>query len=93
MSLSVPVSVNLRNWCIRIIPKPPSLRRTPARIMEPATGASTWALGSQRWTEYMGNFTKKAPNAVMKIKLDKEGDRGGWVFSDRRLGSSIYSVL
>lgn len=29
----------------------PSLRRILARIMDPATGASTWALGSQRWRE------------------------------------------
>jgi len=29
-------------------PYPPSLRRTPAKIMEPATGASTCALGSHR---------------------------------------------
>lgn len=28
--------------------------------MEPATGASTWALGNQRWTPYKGIFTKKA---------------------------------
>lgn len=33
---------------IRIIPNVPSLRRIPARIIEPATGASTWAFGSQR---------------------------------------------
>lgn len=25
-----------------------------ARIMDPATGASTWALGSHRWTPYNG---------------------------------------
>lgn len=32
----------------RIIPNVPSLRRIPARIIDPATGASTWALGSHR---------------------------------------------
>lgn len=32
----------------RMIPYPPSLRRVPARIIEPAIGASTWALGSHR---------------------------------------------
>lgn len=26
----------------------PSFKRIPARIIDPATGASTWALGSQR---------------------------------------------
>ena len=30
-----------RIMAIRIIPKVPSLRRIPARIMDPATGAST----------------------------------------------------
>jgi len=33
-----------------------------ARTIDPATGASTWALGSQRWTVNMGSFTKKAVN-------------------------------
>lgn len=33
---------------IRIIPYPPSFSKTAARIIEPAIGASTWALGSQR---------------------------------------------
>lgn len=32
----------------RIIPNVPSLRRIPARIIDPATGASTWALGSHK---------------------------------------------
>ena len=26
--------------------------------MEPETGASTWALGSHKWTEYKGVFTR-----------------------------------
>jgi len=29
-------------------PTPPSLRRTPARIIDPNVGASTWAIGSQK---------------------------------------------
>ena len=33
---------------IRIKPYDPSFRSTLARIIEPATGASTWALGSHR---------------------------------------------
>lgn len=28
--------------------------------MDPAIGASTWALGNQRWTPYRGIFTRKA---------------------------------
>lgn len=35
---------------IRIMPYPPSFSRIAARIIDPAIGASTWALGSHRWT-------------------------------------------
>lgn len=45
---------------IRNRPYPPSFSRTPARIILPATGASTWALGSHRWVIYIGIFTRKA---------------------------------
>jgi hypothetical protein len=43
-----------------IKPYPPIFNNTAARIIEPPTGASTWALGSHRWAKYTGNFTKKA---------------------------------
>jgi hypothetical protein len=36
--------------------------------MDPATGASTCALGSHRCTEYMGNFTKN-PAVILKVKI------------------------
>lgn len=45
---------------IRRSPYPPNLRRTPAKIILPATGASTWALGSHKWVTYIGIFTRKA---------------------------------
>lgn len=45
---------------IRRSPYLPSFRRIPARIIEPATGASTWAFGSHRWVRYRGVFTKNA---------------------------------
>jgi len=32
-----------------------------ARIIDPAIGASTWALGSQRCTVNIGSFTKNPP--------------------------------
>lgn len=52
-----PISLSLINSCFRgvsimfmfsiiKIPKAPSFRSTPARIIEPATGASTWAFGN-----------------------------------------------
>lgn len=47
----------------------PSLRSTAARIIDPATGASTCALGSQRWTVNSGIFTI---NAAIVINHHKE---------------------
>src|ERR1700722_9539360 len=40
-------------------PYPPILSRMPARITEPAVGASTWASGSQVWTGHIGILTAK----------------------------------
>ena len=51
-----------------MMPYPPSLRSRAASSMEPAIGASTWALGSQRCMPYSGAFTM---NAVNKAKPDK----------------------
>lgn len=45
---------------MRISPYLPNFRRTAARIIEPATGASTCALGSQRCVVYIGIFTINA---------------------------------
>lgn len=50
---------------IRMIPYPPSFSRIAARIIDPAIGASTWALGNQRWIRYKGSFTE---NARISIK-------------------------
>lgn len=36
--------------------------------MEPATGASTWALGSQRCTINKGNLTRKAVVTIIQAK-------------------------
>src|ERR1700747_625280 len=40
-------------------PYPPIFSRMPARITEPAVGASTWASGSQVWTGHIGTLTAK----------------------------------
>src|SRR5271154_5996962 len=40
-------------------PYPPIFKRMPARITEPAVGASTWASGSQVWTGHIGILTAK----------------------------------
>ena len=69
-------SVNgFRSIVIHRIPYLPSFSRTAARTMEPAMGASTWALGSQRWRPYSGIFTIKAILHASHMKtLDQESD-------------------
>lgn len=65
--------IGLRSSVIRSMPYPPSFSRIAARTMEPAMGASTWALGSQRWRPYRGIFTIKAIMHASHMKtLDQE---------------------
>lgn len=45
---------------IRARPYPPSFSRIAAKIIDPATGASTCAFGSHKCTENSGNFTINA---------------------------------
>jgi len=52
----------------RTKPYPPNFNITPAKTIDPATGASTWALGSQRCTPHIGNFTRKAKTMKKYIK-------------------------
>jgi hypothetical protein len=49
---------------IRSKPYPPSFKRIAARIIDPATGASTCALGSHRWVKKRGSFTINARFAI-----------------------------
>lgn len=48
--MNISVFVVGRICIIRMMPYPPSFRRMAASTIEPAIGASTWALGSQRWS-------------------------------------------
>ena len=60
-------------------PKPPSLSRSPAKIIEPVNGASTWAFGNHKCTPYKGNFTKKAATVeTTRISLNIESIVVGW---------------
>lgn len=45
---------------IRANPYPPNFSRIAAKIIDPATGASTCAFGSHKCTENSGNFTINA---------------------------------
>lgn len=60
----------------RIIPYPPSFNNTPAKIIEPETGASTCAFGNHWWNKNIGNLTKNAmiiiiKNPLLKFKNEK----------------------
>jgi hypothetical protein len=49
-------------------PYVPNFNRMPAKITDPAVGASTWASGNHMWTGSMGTFTAKlAKNANHNI--------------------------
>ena len=48
-----------KNIEVRIKPTPPSFSKTPAKIIEPKVGASTWAMGSHKCNPYIGSFTAK----------------------------------
>lgn len=62
---------------IRIIPYPPSFSRIAARIIDPAIGASTCALGSHKWTPYSGILIINAIiHANHRILLDHVWSRG-----------------
>lgn len=54
----------------RKIPYPPNFNKTPAKTIEPETGASTCALGSHKCTKYIGNFTKNAKTLINQRNLE-----------------------
>lgn len=79
-----------------------------ARIIEPAVGASTWALGSHRCREYRGSFTRKAKRHIAHHRAGEVGNT--WckrnifvfrleVFSDKiprrrgRLAQMVYIIM
>lgn len=54
---------------MRKSPYPPSFNRIAARIMDPARGASTCALGSHKWRENIGSFTRKAMDSIKVLRF------------------------
>lgn len=52
--------IYLKIIIIRAIPYPPNFSKMAAKIIDPATGASTCAFGNHKWTENSGNFTMNA---------------------------------
>lgn len=57
-------------WEKRKRPTPPSFKRTPAKIIDPKVGASTWAIGNQKWSPYIGSLTEKARKIKNNNKLE-----------------------
>lgn len=57
-------NIYLNRCVIRNSPYPPSLSRIAARIMDPAIGASTWALGSHKCVVNIGNLTRNPPSVM-----------------------------
>lgn len=55
------------------MPYPPNFSRIAANTIDPAIGASTWALGSHKWRPYNGIFTINAiMHASHRMLLDQE---------------------
>lgn len=64
MGLDNNLLIKGNKYDIRKMPYLPNFSKSPAKIIDPATGASTWALGSHRCRVYKGIFAK---NAVILI--------------------------
>lgn len=58
----------------RINPYPPNFNKTAAKIIDPSTGASTCALGNQRWNKNIGIFTKKAKIKIIIVLVCSQFD-------------------
>src|ERR1700733_4641813 len=58
-------------------PYPPIFNRMPARITEPAVGASTWASGSQVWTGHIGILTAKLAKKASHSQVCIAGGKCG----------------
>ena len=51
-----------------MIPYTPIFNKTPARTIDPDSGASTWAFGSHRCIINIGSFTKNIMNTAADQK-------------------------
>lgn len=63
----------------RIIPNVPNFSKIPAKIMDPATGASTCALGSHKCSMNMGALAKNAVNRDILHQKFTLGDIFVWI--------------
>jgi len=63
---------NFQNNKLRTKPYKPNFNKTAANIIEPKTGASTWAFANHKCKPYIGTFTKKhkIQNNIIQSKLE-----------------------
>src|SRR3954470_8991728 len=74
-------------------PYPPILSRMPARITEPAVGASTWASGSQVWTGHIGILTAKLAKKASHSQVCICGGKLGWSSSATMSVVPVYQYM
>src|SRR6266852_8229567 len=73
----------------RTKPYVPIFSRTPARMTEPAVGASTWASGSHVWNGNIGTLMANArKNARKRRMANVEPYAGSWKMS----GAVLYNA-
>src|SRR5215470_5091858 len=73
----------------RMKPYVPIFRRTPARITDPAVGASTWASGSQVWKGNIGTLIAKPRKNARKTQYCRSG---GIDIANQRVTSNVPVV-
>lgn len=61
---------------MRARPYPPNFSKMAASTIDPAIGASTCALGNQRWVENIGSLTKN-PTSVITQNIDLKEKKDG----------------
>lgn len=85
--------VNLSRPSKRPIPNLPNLSKTPAKSIDPVVDASTWALGSQICTKYIGNFVKTPITSIRENSLLSGNSPLLLLFFNRVNSTSPLSVL
>lgn len=72
----VDITMFWNSVAIRASPYPPSFSKIAARAIDPAIGASTCALGSQRCVENIGSFTRNPIKVIIQNKELREKNFG-----------------
>src|SRR3972149_2044314 len=79
----------------RTKPYPPIFRRIPARMTDPAVGASVWASGSHVWKGNIGTLMAKERKKASQTRFWKEtrlGDHRELIFISSRVSKGDRPV-